>query len=88
MLGNRTKQTEPVFLHLEDEDYQPIFMPKSETSKKFETVCAVPSKNVTRFFISYRGIPKLSKLYAKETLDEPINKMIDLTANISRRMRM
>jgi hypothetical protein len=54
---------EPVYLHLDLDDYEPCFMPKNPETGEYEIIRAVPNKNEAKFFISHRGRPKLSKNY-------------------------
>ena len=64
---------EPVFVHLEIDDFQP-FMLHPDEEGIYEAARAVPSGRKIRFFFTYRGYSQISNEYPIEHIPEPISK--------------
>ena len=69
-------KSEPVFAHLEIDGYEPSYMKLNKDTMHHEVVRASPPGLNPKFFISHRGIPKLSKTYQTVYVDSPIIKEI------------
>jgi hypothetical protein len=63
-------------------------MPVNEETGKHELVRAVPDPKNARFFISHRGVPKISKNYESVRLDEVFSGEIKFTDLTSRHLRV
>jgi hypothetical protein len=74
----RSKKVEPVYLHLDADEYSPSTMPRNEESGEYEVVRAVPP-TTPKFFISHRGQPKMTSRYDMVSIDYPIQKEMHFT---------
>ena len=59
----KSDKPEPVFLHMEDGDFKPLYMPLNKINKRHEINLAVPPGTSARFFITHRGVLKISKAF-------------------------
>ena len=80
-LSMRAKRQEPVFLHMETDDFDPCFMPKNPDTNEYELCRALPPTLVPKFVISHRGKPKISQKFDLEIIERPINKEMHFTEN-------
>ena len=65
MMARKKKKLEPVYLHMEIDDWEPCYMNRNDETGAYEITRAVPRENgkLPIFFISYRGKPVLSDKY-------------------------
>ena len=76
----RSNRTESIYLHLDIDDFDPS--PMSKNGKEYEVVRAVPKTNdLSKFFISHRGIPRIAKEYDSCHIENWVNKEMRFTEN-------
>jgi hypothetical protein len=71
----KERRKEPVFLHLEIDEFEPFLMEKRKDGV-IECKRAVPQGKAIRFFFSYRGNAQISNDYQIEPLDPPLVKTV------------
>lgn len=79
-----SSQTEPVYIHLEIDDFEPFLLKRNDYGV-YECTRAVP-KGKTRFFFSYRGVAQISNQYPVEVFDPPIEKTVHFYGEFSKKI--
>jgi hypothetical protein len=75
----RSHKVEPIYLHSDIDEFEPSFMPKNATNDEYELVRAVPRGVVPKWFITHRGMPKISNRYEMISIDSPISREMHYT---------
>ena len=81
-LDKLSSQLEPVFIHLEIDNYSPFLLTKGETTSYYCIRALPPGKN--RFFFTYRGIAQISNQYPVEAADTKIEKFMHFYKDFSK----
>ena len=77
-------QVEPVFVHLEADEYRPFLLSRNEKNIYFCTRALPPGK--IRFFFTYRGFAQISNQYKVEASDETIEKQMHFYGSFSKKI--
>lgn len=83
-LDKLSVQDEPVYVHLETEDYSP-FLLKKNSEGIYHCTRALP-KGKNRFFFTYRGVAQISSQYRIEGLNDKIEKNIHFYGEFSKKI--
>ena len=82
--GEQKKSIQPVFLHLEVDDYQPELM-DSDDYGTYRVTRAVPSSGA-KFFFSYRGYAHVSNIYSVFSPAESMHKEVTFFDNVKKEL--
>ena len=77
-------QVEPVFIHLEADDYKPFLLSRNEKNIYFCTR-ALPQGKI-RFFFTYRGFAQISNQFKVEACEETIEKQMHFYGSFSKKI--